>query len=467
MIRRLHIQLTALCTVITGSILAVLTVICLLISESGIRAQESSSFSTNLNTMYQNLEVQSTLSHMWIRQMEYHYQFSVRIFDGGSPLFFQELEQDAQTESLLKAVIETASSEHGLDLMSAASQNHLRQQAEFTVRDEHGELYDASAALLPKSGGVLGVAVLHPLAPVNARILQQRYLFVLADLAALGVLGVFFWFFTGRMIRPLQENRKKQIQFIASASHELRSPLTVILSNVDAVKNGVMANDRSFLQTIESESRRMSRLVGDMLQLAGADNNTWSIHPSETELDTLLLQTWETFESLSFARKLKWEIELPDEPVPAVVCDAERIRQLLSILIDNAFAYTPKGGRVRLSLRTAASDNGDIPLNRSAPSWLPARSRPCVCISVSDNGPGIPDDQKKAVFERFHRLDRSRRDKSHFGLGLCIAEEIARLHHGRLILTDTPGGGATFTVFLPCGSRENSFSNAGNDVKIS
>lgn len=196
----------------------------------------------------------------------------------------------------------------------------------------------------------------------------------------------------------------------------------------------------------------MSRLVGDMLQLASADNHNWSIHPSKTELDTLLLQTWENFESLSFARGLRWEIELPEEPVPAVVCDAERIRQLLSILIDNAFSYTPKGGRVCLSLRITAPQSADTPRRpgrRSlTSSWLPAHSRTSVCISVSDNGPGIPDSQKQAVFERFHRLDRARRDKSHFGLGLCIAQEIVRLHHGRLILTDTPGGGATFTVIF-------------------
>ena len=452
MIHKLHLQLTALCTAITGIILAVLTIICLFISESGIRTQESSAFTTNLNTMYQNLEVQTSLSHNWIRQMEYHYQFAVRILDNGSPLFFQDLEGDAQTDALLTKVIETAASGHGIDLKNTSAQNHLRQQAEFTIRDENGELYDASAALLPRAGGVLGVAVLHPLTSMNEQIIRQRILFLLADLAAVCVLLIFFWFFTGRMIRPLQENRKKQMQFVASASHELRSPLTVILSNVDAVKNGIMENDSSFLQTIDSEGRRMSRLVGDMLQLASADNHNWSIHPSKTELDTLLLQTWENFESLSFARGLRWEIELPEGPVPAVVCDAERIRQLLSILIDNAFSYTPKGGRVCLSLRITAPQSADTPRRpgrRSlTSSWLPAHSRTSVCISVSDNGPGIPDSQKQAVFERFHRLDRARRDKSHFGLGLCIAQEIVRLHHGRLILTDTPGGGATFTVIF-------------------
>lgn len=427
MIRKLHIQLTALCTAITGLILATLTVICLLISESGMKNQETSSFQTNLNTLYENLELQTLLSHNWIRQMEYHYQFHIRVYDNGQPLFYQNLEKDETVASLVDEALQEAADHYDIHLDEKTPSGRLPVQKEFTIRGGDKELYNASVAVFSRTGGSLGVAVLHSLAPMSRRIFHQRLLFLSADLVALLALIIFFWFFTARMIRPIQENRKKQIQFVASASHELRSPLTVILSNIAAVRSHIMPCDDSFLLTLDSEGKRMSRLISDMLQLASADNHTWSIHPEETELDTLLLQTWENFESLAAAKGLSWDIELPDEAVPPLRCDSERVRQLLSILIDNAFCYTPKGGRVVLALR---------------------RQPGTLHISVSDNGPGIPDDQKSSVFERFHRLDCARRDKSHFGLGLCIADEIVRLHRGNLLLTDTPGGGATFTVVL-------------------
>lgn len=275
--------------------------------------------------------------------------------------------------------------------------------------------------------------VLHSLRFTEKHIALQRLSFLCADLSALLLLTVFFWCFTSRMLRPLQENRKKQMQFIASASHELRSPLTVILSNVSAVKNGIMANDQKFLDIIDAEGNRMSHLVSDMLQLASADSHTWSMCPEKTELDTLLLQMWEDFEPVALARHLCWDIVLPEDPIPECFCDGERIRQLLSILIDNAFSYTPSGGAVRLTLQYRTPDS--------------------FSIAVSDNGPGIPDEEKESVFERFHRLDASRKEKSHFGLGLCIAQEIVQLHRGKILLTDTPGGGATFTVLLPIGKR--------------
>lgn len=427
MFHHFQLRLTALCTLITGLILVIFTAICLYVSELGIRNQESVSFQTNLNTFYQNIQTQTSLSHQWLRQTQYNNQFLLRITDNGSPLFFQNFSCDESAEALLDTAEALACSRYGIDVKAAPSNRALMQHTEYSMQ-AGGQNYYASAARIPVTGGVLGVTVLHPLAAMHSRIWKQRFVFALADLAAIILFCIFFRFFIARMMRPLQENRKKQMQFVASASHELRSPLTVILSNVDAVRQKSMAADDQFLDTIETEGKRMSTLIYDMLQLASADNHSWSMHPANTELDTLLLQTFETFEALALRKKLHWEISLPDEAIPRCCCDAERIQQLLTILIDNAFSYTPEGGTVRLSLKASGS---------------------AARITVSDNGSGIPDDQKEAVFQRFYRIDPSRSEKAHFGLGLCIAQEIAKLHKGRLLLTDTPGGGASFTLVLP------------------
>lgn len=103
------------------------------------------------------------------------------------------------------------------------------------------------------------------------------------------------------------------------------------------------------------------------------------------------------------------------------------MEQVLSILLDNAVSYTPPGGAISLSLKLEPDK---------------------VLLGVSDNGDGISDEEKEAVFDRFYRCDKSHKDKSHFGLGLCIAHEIVRMHKGKLWIEDTPGGGATFIVSI-------------------
>ncbi|MCD7882386.1 MAG: HAMP domain-containing histidine kinase [Lachnospiraceae bacterium] len=472
-LRRLRRKLTTVCVATTGLILTVLTVICLLISHSEIRSQEYASFLSSLNTIYQNLQQQTSLSHTWIRQIEQNYQCSIRILDNGEELFFQTISEDDITASLM-AQAQAEALAQGFDLSNTSYSGTLARHLEFTMKvrvldsdqdtasvqtsaSGHTSLTPSrtcyvSAAFVPRSGGVLSVLIVHSLSSMHGRIMRQSLLFLLADLAAWLLLSVFFWHFIARVLRPIRENREKQAQFIASASHELRSPLTVILSNTAAVKSGVLPCDSHFLNIIEAEGNRMSRLISDMLQLASADGQTWNLSPSEIEMDTLLLQIWEDFEPQAIARNLKWEISLPENISPRCVCDAERIHQLLGILIDNAFCYTPAGGRVCLALDCPESTAVSLSTKKNGESVTNTRSvesAGILFIRVIDNGPGIPDEEKEAVFERFHRLDRSRKDKSHFGLGLSIAREIVLLHHGSITVSDTPGGGTTFTLTLP------------------
>ncbi len=110
------------------------------------------------------------------------------------------------------------------------------------------------------------------------------------------------------MIRPLSKNHKQQTEFIASASHELRSPLTVILSSIQAMEKASPEEQKHFASIIKNEGNRMSRLIGDMLSIANADNHSWRIFPAPCELDTLLLDTFEKYERLMQEKKLRLHI---------------------------------------------------------------------------------------------------------------------------------------------------------------
>ena len=171
----------------------------------------------------------------------------------------------------------------------------------------------------------------------------------------------------------------------------------------------------------------MGRLIDDMLTLSGTDSSHFTIRRTQVELDTLLLSAYEKFEPLAQKKSISMNIALPDKLVPPCSCDKGRIEQVLSILLDNALSYTPSGGRILLSLETVSDK---------------------LILRVSDSGTGIPDSEKQAVFDRFYRCDKAHKDKEHFGLGLCIAQEIIHMHRGKIWAEDTFGGGTTFIITL-------------------
>ena len=428
MFKKLHVQMTFFCTLITSLILIAMSCICLYIAESGIKKGSYPSFVNNVSSTLSHLENQSRLTHQWILEMEASYHFIIDVRDNGTPLLFRSLNRDANTENLLLQAENMARDSYDLDISDLSSAGVLSRHVEFSMYGADGTDYYVSAALIPKAKGHLSVLILYSLLAEQIAIQQQRTLFILVDIAAVLILVIFSLFFTKRMIKPIEESRKRQVQFIASASHELRSPLTVMLTSLSAMKIASPEEAENFSDVIHSEGERMSRLINDMLELANADNGSWSIHPQRIELDTLVLQTYEKYEALAKKKGLDLSITLPENTIPDCCCDGERIAQVFSILIDNAFSYTPIGGKVCLSLSVKGSE---------------------AMIRVSDNGPGIPDEEKDFIFDRFYRADRAHKSKAHFGLGLCIAKEIVKLHRGRITLEDTPGGGATFSVTLP------------------
>lgn len=428
MIKHLRWKLTAFNTVITGAILVGMTLLCLFISERNTRAQTFQNFSGNLSTVSSYLGERNQLSATWLRQMESSGRFCISIQDGGTPLFSMGL--SAERNNLapeFQRARERAGSEFDLNSVSARNGGSCA----FSLQGEDGTGYFAGVSLVPKNGSMLELVLLYPLAEMESGILRQRLAVCLAALLAIGLLGIFSWCFTGKMLRPIQENQRRQTQFIAAASHELRTPLTAILSAASAwerVEAAESPRQTVFSEIIRREGRRMSRLIGDMLTLASADSQSWEVKTETTEPDMLLLMVYETYSPLAKEKGLALSLSLPETDVPALELDKDRMIQVLSILLDNALSYTPAPGRIRLGLQLGKNS---------------------LRVTVSDTGPGVPDSEKQRVFERFHRGEKARSDRAHFGLGLCIAAEIVKRHRGKLWVEDAQGGGAEFIVELP------------------
>ncbi|HCT92241.1 MAG TPA: hypothetical protein DF613_12815 [Lachnospiraceae bacterium] len=454
MIKRLQMRLTGFCAVVSALILTAMSLLCLHISGENMEQNEYHTFENSVYSIISYLESQSVISHEWVLRMESSHDLALWLYDNGKPLLINSLpsasheKKPAHDTALADLVIAEAQKKKGLNILSLNTSYTLTQHTEF-IFTAGNERYYASALLIPGKKASLGAVVLHPLTAQTAQIRRQRRDFLAAALLALAALTVFFWFFTGAMLRPVEESRKKQARFVAAASHELRTPLAVILSSaaclqefldeekspanaepsdpdVSAIARG--ASPQRFLDAIFSESRRMNHLVQDMLQLAGMDVQTPRLHLQPTPLDTLLLDACEKYEPLAAKKDIRLTVSLPDDALPDCLCDRERILQSLAVLIDNALSYTPAGGMVRLAL---------------------AMGHRHFTITVSDTGPGIPDKDKEAVFERFYRAESSRSDKAHYGLGLPIARDIVRQHGGRLAAADAPEGGAVFVLELP------------------
>lgn len=247
-------------------------------------------------------------------------------------------------------------------------------------------------------------------------------------LAGVALLYVGNWFLTKLVVKPTEEGLRRQTEFVAAASHELRSPLTTLRASLSAASiSDTEEEAEKYRSCAMQEADRMGRLVSDLLILAGSESKKWGIEKRPFDVDTLLIETHEQYESAAKEKNRKLKLTLPETALGEFTGDRDRIRQILSVLLDNAMEYSPEGSTVNLKAKKKSKK---------------------LLLSVIDEGNGIPEKEKKRIFDRFYRTDKSRSDKAHFGLGLSVAKELAQLHGGSISVHDELGGGTRFTLTL-------------------
>ncbi len=428
MFQKLQLQMTLFCTLATGSIFLALTFLCLFFAEGSLKKNNDNSFLLHLNSVLIHLQEQDTISHQWLNQLQGNGQLKLYLYDNGTALFYQDFHSSQKETQLVQEAVQTARREYQTDIFSTGS-HRIIIHTEFPFTSSAGQKYLASVGVIPKQNGQLNYILLSPLKELHDQIRNLRLAICLASLAAVFLLFLFSYHLTKRMVIPLEENHKRQTLFIASASHELRAPLAVLRSGLEALKKAESpSQQKHFIDMMAGESRRMQNLINNMLLLANADSKHLPLQMAPCQPDEMLLKVYETYEPLAARQKIILLIELPEAILPDLLCDRERMIQVFYILMDNALSYTPSGGKITLSL---------------------TEQKNSLLFSFSDSGCGIPDPEKTLIFSRFYRSGQPRDDKEHFGLGLCIAKEIVQAHKGSIWVEDHLPQGSRFLIRLP------------------
>ena len=251
---------------------------------------------------------------------------------------------------------------------------------------------------------------------------------VSVGLVALLLAGVGGLLISRRAMQPVQSAFHRQRAFVADASHELKSPLTLIKLDAEmVVREQTSPRNRKVIENQLSEIDRMNTLVSDLLVLARLDADKLGVSRETFDLAKILAETADRFILRASEEEILLDIEVPGE-LPALG-DPRRTGQILAALLDNAMRFTPSGGRVTVA--------GCLADGR-------------VEASVTDTGPGIPSEHLPHVFERFYRADTARRRSSGgTGLGLAIARDLAAIQGGEVAVSNAKNGGASFTLSLP------------------
>jgi len=227
------------------------------------------------------------------------------------------------------------------------------------------------------------------------------------------------------MAARLAATEERERQFLMSVSHELRTPLTAIKGHVDALRDGLVDDPElvgASLEVVASEATRLERLVGDVLDLAKLRAHRFTVQTEEVDMGRLIEHAYGSFGDEARRREIDYELQ-GSETAPTIITDGDRVLQVITNLLKNAFRWTPDGGSIDVLLE---SSNGT------------------VRVDVVDSGPGISPEDAQRIFSPFVS-----RDTQGTGLGLPIARELAGALGGRVELETEPGKGSRFRLVLP------------------
>ncbi len=244
------------------------------------------------------------------------------------------------------------------------------------------------------------------------------------------IIPVTSWFLAKRTLAPVEKIHEQQKQFVSDASHEMRTPLSIMSGEIEVTLNKKRTADeyKKTLISTKEETKRLTKLVENLLFLAKADRNDKNITLQTVDITDVISDVVQSLQLKSNNKNISLFLRTDNVIAPMVHGHPTLLHQLFYNLIDNAITYTSKKGKVTISL---------------------AELKSFVSIAIVDTGIGIAREQQEKITQRFYRVDAARSQTKGYGLGLAIVKSIIERHKGRLRISSKVNEGSTFTVFLP------------------
>jgi len=427
--KTLRVRLAGLYTITTGAILLFVMAAFLISSVQKTRNAQLRQFEIIWNSLSSRFQSAQAFSYSFLARTEADYKMVIHISENGTPFLYPGSWKPDTDRRLLIEQAKSLAEKEGIFMDQPPVSSSVSISSLMTLKGEQNDCYYAMVLTLASKKGAKSLCAISYIPSVWESICGT--LVYLCLLAVLGItcLWLISWKFVSWSLKPVEESQQKQARFLAAASHELRSPLAVLRSALAAAASSPQKQD-TLLPLMDKECVRMSRLIDDMLLLASADAKTWSLKMDSVDMDTLLIDLFETFQPVCREKGISFQLKLPEKALPPVMGDSQRLCQLFMVLLDNAGNHTPPGRSICLCARVCSKKH-------------------VLTVQVIDEGCGIPPEHQPYIFDRFYQADSSRSDKQHFGLGLSIAKELTELHHGTICVSDNPQGGSCFSVTLP------------------
>lgn len=415
-----------------SSIMFVFTIVFFLLASENIETMQNAELNfvnrqaTNLTLLFEDSI--NYAENLEICEQKYDYIF--RLFTEHDELLYEStnIKDAAETIDLFLEKLNSTESAYSKE------SSYSTQSGTHTFRSVNGRPYYGILCSIYTNEGYLNLAIVKEKSGIAAfsSTIMHYFLIWLVVLAAVLFVSVLI---IRQAMKPTEKAMQSQKNFIAAVSHELKTPLAVLLSatNVIETSPGCTTDIKNHAALIETEVSRMARLIQDLLLLSSIDAGNWIFHKSKINVDTLLINLYEKFEIVCHKKSIDLQIEMPEECLPPLFSDEDRLNQIISIFLDNAISYSPKQSSILLKASIKKNN---------------------LAISIIDHSIGISVEDKKHIFDRFYRCDKSRTKKDHYGLGLSVANELVSLLDGKIYLNDTPGGGCTFTIAIPYGKSE-------------